>query len=367
MYNKFLVALEERVVVFRDGIPFRVLGPGKHTVWGFGISEMRFNADELVFDAPAEVRAILPADWYEEATLGPRQRGILFRDARPVRFLRPGVHRFWTRDASVELRVMSVDEPVPELTDELIRLVPRDELVVVTVRQYERGLMYVQGRFERLLSPGRHAFWSHPEAQVVVQAIDMRQQQLTIPGQELMTRDKVSLRLTLTVEHAPADPPVVLHTVANVDNSLYLLVQLAARDYVAGVTLDELLEGRDAFARFLEDRVVPRAAHFGVAVHRVGVKDIVLPGEMKVLLNRVIEAEKEAAAHVILRRDEAAATRALANAAKVMADNPVLMRLKELEALKEIAGQIDEVRLLVGGDGLKTTLGSDFLGVGEKN
>jgi regulator of protease activity HflC (stomatin/prohibitin superfamily) len=117
--------------------------------------------------------------------------------------------------------------------------------------------------------------------------------------------------------------------------------------------------------RFLEEHAAPRAARFGVRMERVGVKDVVLPGEMKTLLNRVIEAEKEAAANVILRREETAATRSLANTARVMADQPVLLRLKELEALKEIAERIKEVRLVVGADGLQNLLPAQLLGQGR--
>jgi len=178
-------------------------------------------------------------------------------------------------------------------------------------------------------------------------------QQLKIEGQELMTRDKVTLRLTLTAEYAPADAPTTIHAVADVKDALYLAVQLAAREYVAGVTLDELLEQRDAFTRYLETQVVPRAEHFGVRVQRVGVKDVILPGDMKTLLNKVIEAEKAAAANVILRREDAAATRNMAQTAKVIAENPVLMRLKELETMKDIAEKIDEVKLVVGTESLK--------------
>ena len=122
-------------------------------------------------------------------------------------------------------------------------------------------------------------------------------------------------------------------------DAVYLVVQLAAREFVAGVTLDELLEGRDAMTRFLEEDSVPKAMRFGVHIERVGVKDVILPGEMKTLLNRVIEAEKEAAANVILRREETAATRSLANTARVMAEHPMLLRLKELETMKDIAAQ----------------------------
>jgi len=190
----------------------------------------------------------------------------------------------------------------------------------------------------------------------------MRRQQVAIAGQELMTRDKVTLRLSLTIEYSIEEPAAAAQTVADVRDSVYLIVQLAARDYVAGASLDELLEGREAMTRFLETEAVPKAARFGVGIDRVGVKDVVLPGEMKTLLNRVIEAEKEAAANVILRREETAATRSLANTARVIADHPVLLRLKELEAIKEIAERIDEVRLVVGSDGLDKLLPAAALG-----
>lgn len=352
----------ERVAIAEHGLPTQILGPGKHALWGRGVTETRYRIDHLIFSAPAAVRAIVPADWFAEVELSGRQRGVLFREGKPMRFLRPGVHRYWTLDPSVELRIMSVDDDVPELTDELSALIPSDELVAITIRQFERGLMYVQGRFERMLDPGRYTFWSHPEARVVVQAIDMRVQQLAIQGQDLMTRDKVTLRLTLTVEYAPSDAPATAHTVADVRDSVYLMVQLAAREYVAGVTLDELLEGRDAMTRFLEQQVLPKARNYGVEVHRVGVKDVILPGDMKILLNRVIEAEKEAVANVIRRREEAASARQMANAAKVMADNPVLMRLKELEALQAMASNIDELKLVVGGEGLQAVLNGKALG-----
>ncbi len=365
MFEKIRVKLDERVVVFRNGLPIRALGPGRHLVWGTRLTEQRWTTDTLVFRALPEVRAVLEADWFREATLTSRQRGILYRDGQPQVFLRPGVHRFWTVDPSVELQILSIDEPMPELTDEMFSLIPQSEFVHTVVHEHERGLEYVQGRLARVLSPGRYALWSHPEAQVEIRVVDMRRQQVAIVGQELMTRDKVTLRLSLTVEYAIEDPAKAANAVAEVRDSVYLIVQLAARDYLASVTLDRLLEGRDEMTRFLEEQAIPKVAAFGVRLDRVGVKDVVLPGEMKTLLNRVIEAEKEAAANVILRREETAATRSLANTARVMADHPVLLRLKELEALKEIAERIHEVRLVVGSDGFDRLLPAQLLGSGK--
>jgi regulator of protease activity HflC (stomatin/prohibitin superfamily) len=348
--------------VFQDGLPYRALGPGRYFLWGGRLTDQRWTTDNLVFHALPEVRALLPADWFKEVTLGPRERGILYRDSQPHVFLRPGTHRYWTVDPSVRLDVLSVDAPVPDLTTELSAILPDDEYVDTIVREHERGLQYVQGRLVGTLAPGRYRFWSNREARVEVQVVDMRRVQVAIVGQELMTRDKVTLRLSMTVEYAVEDPALATHTVTNAKDAVYSVVQLAAREYLSGVTLDQLLEGRDAMTRFLEQRGVPEARKFGVRIEQVGVKDVILPGEMKTLLNRVIEAEKEAAANVILRREETAATRSLANTAHVMAEQPVLLRLKELESLKEIASRIHEVRVVVGADGLKTLLPAGLLG-----
>lgn len=348
--------LNQRAVLVRDGAPERVLAPGHHAFWGKHNKLMLWNVDELVFLAPADVIAALPPAWFATLHLGIEERAIVYRDDKPAKFLRPGVHRIWTINPNVAVKTFQVTGEAPELTDELRLVIPATEIVEVQVRQFERGLTYVQGRFEGILEPGRYTFWNHPAARVGHQVIDTRVQQLKIEGQELMTRDKVTLRLTLTAEYAPADAPTTVHAVADVKDALYLAVQLAAREYVAGITLDELLEGRDNLTRYLETQVVPRAETFGVRVHRVGVKDVILPGEMKTLLNKVIEAEKAAAANVILRREDAAATRNMANTAKVIAENPVLMRLKELETMRDIAEKIDEVKLVLGGDSLKNLM-----------
>jgi regulator of protease activity HflC (stomatin/prohibitin superfamily) len=366
MFKSFFVNLNERVVVLRDGLPFRALGPGRHTIWGFAnYTEQRFSTEFLVFRAAPEIREIMPADWYGELRLESHERAILYQDGIPKLFLRPGTHRYWKIADTVRAEVLSVHDAMPELSQELTAILPRDAYVEVTVREHERALQYVRGRLARTLAPGRYAFWSYPEARVDVTSVDMRLTQVALVGQELMTRDKVTLRLSLTAEYAVEDPALATHAVANARDAIYLLVQLASREFVAAVTLDELLDSRDAMTRYLQDDVAPKAKRFGVRVERIGVKDVVLPGEMKTLLNKVIEAEKEAAANVILRREETAAMRSLANTARVMAEQPVLLRLKELESLKEIAQRIHEVRVIVGADGLKTLLPAGLLAEGN--
>ncbi|MDF3064762.1 MAG: putative stomatin/prohibitin-family rane protease [Polyangiaceae bacterium] len=366
MFKVIQVKLNERVVLLRDSLPFRALGPGRHWVWGTRLTEQRFNVTDLVFRALPQVRAQLDDSWFREVTVTSLKRGVLFRDGVPAVFLRPGVHRFWTIDPSVSLTLFDVTQAVPALTAELEQIIPKGEYIDVTVQAHEVGLRYEQGRLTGVLEPGRYKLWTHPEAQARIAAVDLRRTELAISGQELMTRDKVSLRLSLSVAYAIEEAALATQKVDNVRDAVYSAVQLAARGYVAGVTLDELLEGRDAFARFLADEVAPKAKVFGVRVDDVGVKDVVLPGEMKTLLNRVIEAEKAAAANVISRREETAATRSLVNTARLMADQPILLRLKELEAMKDIAAQISEVRIVVGADHLQSLLPSQLLGRAEK-
>jgi regulator of protease activity HflC (stomatin/prohibitin superfamily) len=365
MLKTVFVSLDERVVVLQDGIPVRALGPGRHRLWGFSYTERRWSTRALVFEMPAELRAVLPETWYGEIVLGPSERAVLWHDGKPHAFLKSGTHRYFLADDTVRVQVFSVLEDMPVLTAELAEVIPRDAYVDAVVLEHERGLLYVQGRLVRTLAPGRYVFWTTRESPVSILKVDMRAAQITIAGQELMTRDKVTLRLTLTVEHAIADPFLTATSSTNLHDAIYLIVQLAAREFVAGVTLDELLGGRDAMARALESDAVSKAAKLGIRIDRVGVKDVVLPGEMKTLLNKVIEAEKEAAANVILRREETAATRSLANTAKVMAEQPLLLRLKELESMKEIASKIRELRVVASSDSLGALLSSGLLSDGK--
>ncbi|MCA9641718.1 MAG: slipin family protein [Polyangiaceae bacterium] len=350
MFKIIHVPMNQRVIVQRHGVPRFALGPGRHVIWGFGLSDVTLNVEALEFWLAPELRAVLDPAWFQEVTLQDHERAVITRDGVPKIFLRPGVHRFWSVDPSVALVRFDVREPLVGLTKELLALIPDEEIAWGRVEEHQAGLLFVQGRLVRVLEPGQFALWATPERSVQVKLVDLRQQQLPVVGQELLTKDKVGLRVSVTLEFAVVDPVIAVTRATAFTDSLHLGVQLALREFVAGMTLDELLEARQQLTQFLAEQVAPTASALGVELRRIGVKDFILPGAMQVLMNRVIEAEKEAQANVILRREETAATRALANTAKVMADNPVLLRLKELDALKEIAQQIDQVRLVVGAE-----------------
>lgn len=355
MFQTFHVGYDQRAVLFRSGLPVEALGPGHHRRFGRAWTIARYEVDRLLVDADGPTRAVLPAGWVSELAVGSRERAFLFRDGRPRLYLGPGLHRHWAVDPSIEAQVVSLEDPPPN-DPVLVGLIPAHEVVSGLVGQHQRGLLYVEGRFEGVLGPGRYRLWTTAERPVSVQIVDMRRQILPVAGQELMTRDKVTLRLSLNVEWAPLDPAEHVHRCSDPKGALYGLVQLAIRDFVAGVTLDELLEGRDGLTAYLRGQVVPEAQAIGIEVVKIGLKDIILPGDMKQLFNRVIEAEKDAAARTIERRDRAQETRALANAAELMAERPMLLRLKELETLTSIAGKVSELKIALGSDALKALL-----------
>lgn len=361
MFKTLTIQHNERAILFKNGTPVRALGPGKHRLWGTGYSEHRWNTTaSLLFDVQASLLMHVPSEWYREVAIADNERGVLFQDGKPLVYLRTGVHRYWSHNTTT-LQRWNTTEVVPQMTQEVLDLVPKRDLLEATVEVHQVGLLYVAGAFARTLPAGVYRYWQTPHAKVEVCLVDMRRRSVTVAGQELMTRDKVTLRLTLAVDFTVTDAKLATEALSDLNATAYLAAQLAARDYVSSVTLDALLEGRDALNRSIAEAVVPQLAAVGVRVDNIGVKDVVLPGEMKTLLNRVIEAEKAAAANVILRREEVAATRSMANTARVMTEQPILLRLKELETMKEIAANIKELRVVVGADGMTSLLPAQFL------
>jgi regulator of protease activity HflC (stomatin/prohibitin superfamily) len=165
----------------------------------------------------------------------------------------------------------------------------------------------------------------------------MRESQIDVSGQEIMTLDKVTLRMNMLVTYVIKDARRAVSASNDVRQSLYREVQLALRAVIGGRELDSFLTGKDDVAQELEQQVRVQATVLGLEVNSVGIKDVILPGDMKDLMNKVTEAKKAAEANLIARREETAAMRSQANTAKLLADNPTLMRLRELEVLEKIA------------------------------
>jgi hypothetical protein len=150
--------LNERAVLVKDGRPVAALAPGRHTRWTHH-DVIRWNTDELVFTGAAAVLAAVPGDWYERVHVGAAQYALVFRDEQPVKLLRPGVHRVWKVETGITVRAFAADAPLPVLNDELRRNLAKAELVEVTLELHQRAVLVRDGAPERVLGPGRHAFW----------------------------------------------------------------------------------------------------------------------------------------------------------------------------------------------------------------
>ena len=224
------------------------------------------------------------------------------------------------------------------------------------VENHEAGLLYVEGRLVERLAPGRHAYWT-VNRKVEVKRVDLRPQAVEITAQEMLTKDRIALRVTLTALRRIVDPERAVSAVVDVDGWLYRLVQFAIREAVAARTLDEVLSAKSVLDQELRAFVRERLSETGIEVTELGVKDVILPGEIRELVNKVVEAERTAKANLIRRQEETAATRSLLNTAKLMEDNPLLLRLKELESLERLVEKVGRIDLHAGeGQGLDALL-----------
>jgi regulator of protease activity HflC (stomatin/prohibitin superfamily) len=211
-------------------------------------------------------------------------------------------------------------------------------------------VLFIDGDFVETLPPGRYAFWKNM-AQVKFVQEDLREAMFDVAGQDIMTADKVTLRMNAVVTYRVADARTAVSTVDDVRQAIYREAQLALRAVVGARELDTFLMEKDGVASELADMVRARAKTLGVELIAVGIRDIILPGEMKDLMNKVMEAKKAAEANLIARREDTAAIRSQANTAKLLADNPTLMRLRELEVLEKVAAN-SKLNIVLGEKGL---------------
>lgn len=334
----------ERGLLFRDGEFIRVLDPGYHWSLGFlagrRVDIVSTGDPWLVHDRLDEIVVSGElADRAHVVDLADDQRGLVWVEKRFARVLGPGLHVLWKDFKEVRIEVVAAGGAVrfehPALSAILESPGAERELLTASIDEGMAGILFVDGVLRTVLPPGRHAFW-HRMGRVAVVPIDLRESVVDISGQEIMTRDKVSLRLNGLATYRVVDPVRAVTGVGDYRQSLYREIQLGLRAVVGTTELDRLLADKDALADRVKTLVVPRARDFGLNLTGFGIRDIILPGDMKELLNKVVESQKAAEANLITRREETAAMRSQANTARLLADNPTLMRLRELEVLEKV-------------------------------
>jgi regulator of protease activity HflC (stomatin/prohibitin superfamily) len=344
--------------VFRDGEFRGLLGAGAH--WFFDpLGKVKVDVvsqrdpwlvheklDLIVKSGALKDRAVV-------LDLKDHERALVWIENRFSHVLPSGQFAYWTGQKQVRVEVIDI-RPVRFEHDQF-KVIVRSPLAarvldVCAVPRDRVGVLFIDGRYVETLSPGEYAFWKGPADAKIVE-VDLRETMVDVGGQDIMTADKVTLRLNAVVTYKIVDARKAVSQTDDVRQALYRDTQLVLRAVVGARELDAFLTDKDAVAKEIEDNVRRRAGELGLEIASVGIRDVILPGDMKDLMNKVTEAKKAAEANLIARREETAAIRGQANTAKLLAESPTLMRLRELEVLEKIAAN-GKLNIVLGEKGL---------------
>lgn len=275
---------------------------------------------------------------------------IQYADGKFKQVLIVGKYAFWK--GLVEYTFTRVDLSDFNITQDISKAVLTStdllrHIRVYVVESYEKGLLMIDGKLDKALDKGTYYFWKNTTAISVLKA-DMRKLQMEVSGQEILTKDKAGLRINFYCQYKVVDIEKFLIDNKDAEKQLYVLMQLALREYIGNYTLDELLEQKSAIAEYVLEVLKSKAETLGIEIRDCGVKDIILSGELRNIMNQVLVAQKQAQANVITRREETASTRSLLNTAKLMEDNDMLFKLKEMEYVERIADKINNISLSGG-------------------
>lgn len=340
-------------LVFRKGDYKRIITEGLHWL-GFNEEVKVYNLAKP-FTPEVELNMLLKdADLAERLNVvevKDHEIALQFIEGNFKNVLTPGRYAFWKGMTNytftkVDLGKIDISEDIP------MQLLHKPEVLqyvrVYVVESYEKGVLMINGKAEKVLEKGVYYFWKNP-MQISVIKTDLRQLQLEISGQEILTKDKAALRVNFFVRYKTVDIDKALFENKEFDKQLYVMVQLAIREFIGTNTLDELLERKASVSESILMAITPKAAEIGVEILDCGIRDIILPGEVKDIMNQVLVAEKKAQANIITRREETASTRSLLNTAKLMEENTMLFKLKEMEYLERITEKVNNISLSGGG------------------
>lgn len=338
----------QAALVFKNGVYKRMLQEG--TYWlRFGENVVRYDITSQ-FNAPAEMNILLQdaalANALHVIDVNDNEIVLQYRDGLLKQVLTAGRYAFWNNPVN-NYAFIRADISKVDITEPVSRAVLQNKLVApyvrtYTVENYEKAVLFIDGKYAQTLPAGVYYWWKN-NITVVVGKADTRMQQIEINGQEILTKDKAALRINGYAQYRVTDIEKALLQNKDYERQLYVAFQLALREYIGALGFDELLEKKETMVPFVLEAVKDAAEELGVTVNGFGIRDIILPGDVKEIMNKVLVAEKNAQANSIMRREETASTRSLLNTAKLMEDNAMLWKLKEMEYVEKIADKIGEI------------------------
>lgn len=339
-------------LVFKNGTYKRVLDTGNHWI-GFGENVIVQHMSKQF--VPNYDLNILLTDKYLAGLLHvievkDNEIAMVTENGNFRSVLTAGKHAFWRALVEYKFDVIDLNslEPIAGIDTAILIKVGMNSFVrTFTVESYEKGLLVIDGKFIREVEAGTYYFWKNATS-IQILKVDLRQLQVEISGQEILTKDKAALRINFYAQYKVASVQKVLLESKDADKQLYYMLQLVLRAYMGALTLDELLDKKESASDFVTENVKSKAAELGFDLIGCGIRDIILPGDVKEIMNQVLVAEKKAQANTIMRREETASTRSLLNTAKLMEDNAMLFKLKEMEYVEKIADKINSISVSGG-------------------
>ena len=339
-------------IVTKNGDYQRVISAG--TYWLGWFEEVRIYDMSLIYNSDKDLN-IMTKDAHflnlvEIVEVADNQIALFYENGNYKSVFTAGKWFYWKGLMDFRFDTMDLNNvEITENVDVSILRKPNLEKYVYTfdVKSFEEGLLFIDGKFISRLTKGMYNYWKS-SINVEVLKVDMRQLQLEISGQEMLTKDKTALRVNFYSQYKVVDAKKALLDNKDFEKQLYILMQLALREFIGSMTLDEMLDNKDGIANYVINTLQDKATNLGVDIIDCGVRDIILPGDIKNIMNQVLIATKQAQANTIARREETASTRSLLNTAKLMEDNAMLFKLKEMEYIEKIAGKIGEITVSGG-------------------
>ena len=347
--RKIIINDNQRGFLFKNGKYDRMLGAGKHYEL-FSREIEVVDTDREIESYRCDLETLLAdkevADSVAIAEVGDQEIALHFVNGKFSSILLNGKHAFWSFNAQHEFRIADistpeVDESVPAY---IFSRMPTAYYTKIEVMEYQKARLYFDRKLVRILDTGTYYFWKTP-VKVEVDFIDTRLTQMDITGQEMLTADKVSIRINFVCNYRVTDYVRILTEIDDFKEQIHVAAQLALREYVGRYKLDEILENKEGISEFVYKRLKEKECSLFVEIVNAGVKDIILPGEIRDIMNTVLIAEKRAQANVITRREEVASTRSLLNTARLMDENRTLYKLKELEYVERIFENVGNISI----------------------
>jgi hypothetical protein len=344
-------------LVFKGGDYQKVIAQGKH--WLF------LNQNVVMYDLTQEFRTSVAleillkdevlANMLELIEVEDNELVLVYENNNFKTTLQAGRYVYWK--GLVDRKFKRVDVSKIDITENIEKSLFRNYelskyIRVFEVAAYEKAVLLVNDVYTKTLTGGTYRFWRN-DTTIKIAKADTRQLQMEIAGQELLTKDKANIRINFFTQYKVTNIEKALLENKDFEKQLYILMQLALRTYVGTYTLDELLEKKENIATAVFDQVSKEAGQLGVKVINCGIRDVILTGDMKEIMNQVLVAQKRAQANIITRREETASTRSLLNTAKLMEDNEMLFKLKEMEYVEKIADKIGEITVSGNGNIVK--------------